>query len=236
MESVSIIIPAFNEKELLESTVLEAIETTSRLAFPCEFIIVDDGSTDGTALIADHLADLNKNITVLHHSSNRGLGAALISGFHKAKHNLITSIPADGQINPKDIALYYEAIQEADFVTSYRLNPSADPLYRRMLSRGLRIILFFIFGPTPRLELGRMFRREILERIKIRSDTAMANVELMIKAYRAGYRFKEIGVEFRPRKMGKSKVTKTTKIILVMIEIIKLRLSDDYRSLKGVRR
>jgi glycosyltransferase involved in cell wall biosynthesis len=235
MDSVSILIPAYNEKELLESTVLEALECMSRLAIPHEFIIIDDGSTDGTARIADILAAQNKNINVVHHSSNRGIGAALISGFQHARSDLIFSfLPADGQLDPRVIASYYKAIGDADIVTSIRSNPAKRRLYRRLLTGGMRIFLFLLFGPTPSLQLSCLFRREILNKIRISSNTHMANPELIIKANRAPYRFKEIGVDIRPRTMGKSKVTHISKIILVMIEMIKLRFSDDYRSLKAV--
>ena len=228
MNNVSIVIPAYNEEQTLKETVAEAAHVLSLLAIDYEIIMVNEGRRDETGRVAEALSKHYKNISVIHHPQNSGLGAALMTGFQQARYELLTSLPADGQINPLDIKIFLSAIEHADFVTTYRLRPYRS-LYRRFLSWGLRVFIVMLFGRIPRQKVGRMFRREILSKVNIISNTAMANMELIIKAYQLGYRFKEVGAEQRPRTKGKSKISHVRGIWRMVKEMIQLRLSDDYR-------
>ena len=86
------------------------------------------------------------------------------------------------------------------------------------------MMMKFLFGNFPRVEGGRMFRREILDNIELTSSTFLVNLELIMKAYGRGYRIKEIGIKLCPRLSGKSKVIRLHKILGVMLDMVKLRL------------
>lgn len=234
MKSVAVIIQAYNENESLSQTVLDVYTACQKLPCRFEIIIVDDGSTDGTAEHADRLVKMNPALRVIHHPVNKGMGAALKSGFEAAQSDFLTSVPADGQLNPEEIGKLLEAIQDADFVTTRRTRPYKQ-FSRRMLTRGLQAFMVCLFGFVPRQEAGRMFRREILEHLELTSTSAVLNLELIVKAHRLGYRFKEIPMELRERERGKTKIASAKGVGRMMRELWKLRWSRSYRSLKRIR-
>ena len=77
MNSISIVIPAYNESGLIEETVAEIIDCLSSLTVAYELIIVDDGSTDKTGEIAEKIALWYQHISVIHHRTNKGVGEVL---------------------------------------------------------------------------------------------------------------------------------------------------------------
>lgn len=232
--ALSVIVQAYNEHESVASTVGHIITACEDLRRPYEIIIVDDGSRDGTGETADELAAAHDRVQVIHHPTNLGMGAALKSGFLKATGEFVTSIPADGQLNPAELSHLLEAIQDADFVTTRRTRPY-QALSRRLLTRGLQGFMICLFGFVPRQEAGRMFRREILDHLEMTSTSAVLNLELIVKAHRLGYRFKEVPMELREREKGQSKIASTRGVLRMMRELLKLRCSKGYRSLKRVR-
>ncbi len=234
MESFAVIIQAYNENESLSDTVLKVVTACNKLPYRYEIIIVDDGSSDGTAETADRLVKADPNLKVIHHPVNMGMGAALKSGFEAATSDYLTSIPADGQLNPDELGRLLEAMKDADFVTTRRVRPYKQ-LSRRMLTRGLQAYMVCLFGFVPRQEAGRMFRREILQHIEMTSTSAVLNLELIVKAHRLGYRFKEIPMELLEREKGKTKIASAKGVWRMMRELLKLRLSKNYRSLKRIR-
>lgn len=221
--SLSVVVPAYNEADDLQPVVAELVEALEDIATDYEVIIVDDGSCDDTGQIADELAAANPRVRALHHQTNRGQGAALITGFSACSGEWITSISADGQIDPGDLRLFVGVLDEADFVTSYYLDRD-DGFQRRVLTWGLRTLMRLMFGKMPRLEGTRMFRRELLDTVGIQSRTGLANLEFVLKASRMGYRIKEVGIHCRPRLSGKSKVKNLRTIGRFLWEIFRLRL------------
>lgn len=234
MESLSVIVQAFNENESLAGTVLKTVTECDKLGRIYEVIIVDDGSRDGTGETADRLVSAHPRVSVIHHPTNMGMGAALKSGFAQATADLLTSIPADGQLNPAELSRLLEAMREADFVTTRRTRPY-QAWSRRLLTRGLQTFMICLFGFVPRQEAGRMFRRDILNHMDLTSTSAVLNLELIVKAHRLGYRFCEVPMELLEREKGQSKIASTRGVFRMMRELLKLRLSRGYRSLKRIQ-
>jgi len=107
----SVIVPAFNEEPGLRTVLDELV----RACHGAEIIVVDDGSTDGTARVAREFP-----VTVITHPINRGYGAALKSGIVAAKHDHIVFFDADGQHDPAYIQLMLDRLPEADLVIGER--------------------------------------------------------------------------------------------------------------------
>lgn len=232
---LSVVVCAYDEQESLEPVIGELTETLDGLVSRWEVIIVDDGSRDKTAEIADNLSERDPRVRVVHHKTNKGHGEALLSGFGASRGDWITSVPADGQANPRDFARFLPLLEEADLVTSYYVDRD-DGLRRTILSKGLRAILYALFGPVPRLEGSRFFRRELLDTIPLGSATFLVNLELVIQAHRQGYRIAQIGVHCRPRLAGETKTANSRTILKVARELLRLRLrihrTDGKRFLK----
>lgn len=228
-QAISVVMPAFNEEGLLETTVLEAWNVLSLTKKDFEIIIVDDGSTDQTGEIADRLALEFKGVSVLHHEVNLGVGAALRTGFQRAKYPFITSLPADGQLDPSDVAAMLHAMQDADVVLTQTSSERGKTLYRHILSLGFAVLTYCLFGPIPRQTAGLMFRREVLSGISLQHDSLMLNTELIIKAYQRNFRFKIIPGHVRPRRSGSSKIANLSQIKQIFNDMVRFRFSNEYR-------
>jgi dolichol-phosphate mannosyltransferase len=220
---VSVVVCAYDEAECLEQVIEELTQTLESLLPRWEVVMVDDGSRDGTAEIADRLAAEIPNIRAVHHATNRGHGEALLTGFRESRGEWITSVPGDGQANPEDLARFLPLLEDADMVTSYYLDRD-DGLKRTILSKGLRAVLHLLFGRIPRMEGSRFFRRKMLDTIPLGSATFLVNLELVIQAHRQGYRIAEVGAHCRPRIGGETKTANSRTVLKVLAEIFRLRL------------
>src|SRR5512140_504537 len=91
MGPLTVVIPAFNEERTLPAVIRELRDLLQPLAIEVEILVVDDGSTDGTARVASE-----SGARVIQHRSNRGYGAALKTGIAAATHDVTAIIDADG--------------------------------------------------------------------------------------------------------------------------------------------
>lgn len=190
MKTVAII-PAYNE----EKTIAEVLNGT-RL-FVDEIIVVDDGSSDRTAQIAK-----SKNVIVVSHVINRGLGAAIQTGFETAKKlkaDIVITLDADGQHDPSEISKFIQAInQGADVVIGSRmLNKGGMPWYRRVANWLGNIVTFFLFGAlvTDSQSGFRAFNRLALDKIKIKTNRMEVSSELIAESKANKLNIKEVSIK-----------------------------------------
>ena len=106
---ISIILPVYNEENNIKKVIDGVLDFFYKKSFPFEIIAVNDGSQDGTVgVLNDYLGQ--KNIIVVSHAKNLGYGAALRSGFNKARGDLIFFTDSDGQFAIEDINPFLEKI------------------------------------------------------------------------------------------------------------------------------
>lgn len=222
--SVSVVIYGVNEAENFAPVVLEAEEHLKKVTGHYQFILIDDGSTDNTLNILNDLKNKIPNrVKVITHPQRQGIGSCLKDGYTAADCDLVTFLPADGQIDPFDLQRLVNAIRDVDFVTTY-YETTDFPFIRRLMSAVVRMIVFAFFGPFPRIAGSYMFRREMLESITLDSDSFAINFEFVIKAYRKKFKFKELTTQSRARISGQSKVANFRTIRTVFCEILKMRM------------
>src|SRR5512137_1932449 len=99
--SLTVFYPAYNDSATVASLVIAAVQTASRLTPDFEVIVVNDGSADATAEIADELARLYKQVRIVHHPRNLGYGGALQTGFREATKEVIFYTDGDAQYDPR---------------------------------------------------------------------------------------------------------------------------------------
>lgn len=217
---------AYNEAASLAETVLEIHTELVRLAETFEVLIVDDGSSDGSAAIADTLAATLPSVRVLHHRVNLGLGGVYRTGFAEARGDLLTFFPADGQFAAALIPRYVAAIQDADMVLG-AIQARADSLAGRILSRAERLLLSALFRQFPPFQGILMFRRRLLEQTRLVSQGRGWTVlmELILRQARNGARIKNVVITVRERAHGKSKVNNLRSILSNLHQMLHLRLS-----------
>ncbi len=220
---VSVIIAAFNEAENLESVTSESLALLRQVTPVYEIIIVDDGSTDETGRISDHLAKSHETISAIHHGQNRGFGAALITGYANAKYDLVTPLPADGQIPPSELRKFVPLIANADMVIGLRPHRPYSG-YRKLLHVGMAGLTRLLFGRHHPPSAGScMFKQELFHKVRLVSTSGFANTEFPIKVAKHGYELATIPIRTVPRLSGQSKVANVRTICVTIWDMIKTR-------------
>jgi glycosyltransferase involved in cell wall biosynthesis len=227
--------PAHNEAENIELLVVEALAELPRLARTFEIICVDDGSTDGTAALADDLAANHPGIVrAVHHPVNRGYGAALRSGLAASRYPLVCFTDGDRQFRVADLSLLLDRLarppgrggdRTPDVVAGYRQR-RADATVRLVYARIYRLCLRLFFGLDVRdVDCAcKLFRREALEDIRLVSGGAFLSAELLIKLQARGYRIVEVGVPHYPRTAGRASGANPRVILRAVRDFWRLRL------------
>ncbi len=240
---LSYFFPAHNEEANLRGLVAEAIETLPGLAERWEIVIVNDGSRDATGAIADELAAANPGLVrAVHHPTNLGYGAALLSGFRASRHDLVAFTDGDRQFRVADVGRLTERLAAGDapdVVVGYRIK-RADPLIRTLYAKAYRVANLVWFGLRVRdVDCAcKLFRREALEGIAVESGGAFFSAELLIKLRSAGRTVVEVGVPHHPRTAGSPTGARPSVVFRAVRDFWLLRLrmwSDRDRALRRGR-
>lgn len=221
-ESISIFFPAYNEEKAIEKSVGAALEVAERLFIDYEVIVVDDGSRDRTGAIADRLAAADPKVRVVHHTVNRGYGAALRSGFAAARKELVFFTDGDGQFDLSELEKLLPLIVEADLAIGYRLK-RVDPPHRLLYARLYKLLISLLFGLWVKdIDCAfKLIRKDALRSLDLKSDGALISAELLIKAKKKGLRIKEVGVHHYSRQGGQPTGGKFSVAFKALLEIFK---------------
>lgn len=221
----SVVIPIKDEREnLLPLTgqLLKALESLNESKHaPFEIIYVDDGSTDGSASVLDHLASQHPEIRALHLDRNYGQTAAFDAGFRHARGNLVITMDGDLQYDPADIALLLPFIDQYDLVCGWRKHRH-DHLVRYLSSRTAYVIRNAIIHDGIR-DTGcslKVFRRTVVDRIPLfqgmhRFFPALAQMY--------GFTVAEVPVHHLPRVHGRSKYGIGNRLFSGLYDLIAVR-------------
>jgi glycosyltransferase involved in cell wall biosynthesis len=226
---LSYFFPAHNEEANVRELVEEALGTLPSLAEAFEIIVVNDGSRDATGAIADELAAAHPDVVrAVHHPTNLGYGAALLSGFQAARHELVAFTDGDRQFRVADLGRLTARLAEPDrpdVVVGYRIK-RADPLIRTIYARLYRFANRVWFGLKVRdVDCAcKLFRRAALDGIAVESGGAFLSAELLIKLRAAGRTIVEVGVPHHPRTAGSPTGAKPSVIFRAVRDFWLLRL------------
>ncbi|MCA8981204.1 MAG: glycosyltransferase family 2 protein [Planctomycetes bacterium] len=205
---VTIVVPAYNEQGGIAGVVERLCGLD--LGVPTSVLVVDDGSTDGTALELEKLSARFSRLKVVRHSYNQGYGAALKTGFAKAKTNVVVITDADGTYPEDRIADLLEAIDNgADMAIGARTGDNVNiPLVRRPAKAALRKLASFLAGtPIPDLNSGlRAFRREFVLRYRgILPQGFSFTTTITLAALTNHHPVEYVSIDYAPR-AGRSKI------------------------------
>ena len=208
MERISLtaFFPAYNDEHTIEKLVRVAVEEIGKITDDFEVVIVNDGSKDKTAEIADRLSLEMPRVRAVHHPHNLGYGAALITGFKTATKDLVFYTDGDAQYDPAEMELLWRQMQaDVDLVNGYKISRS-DPVHRIVIGRLYHYIVSILFGLTVRdVDCDfRLIRRNIFETLSLESQSGVICVEMAKKFEVAGFRMKEVPVSHYPRLHGRS--------------------------------
>ena len=223
-ESLSVFFPCYNEQDNLLPLVEEAHEVCRQLTDDFEIILVNDGSTDRTADLMEQLARQYPRLRTIHHPSNKGYGAALISGFSAAQKQIVFFSDADRQFRLAEMKRFWALIDRYDAVVGYR-KKRRDPFHRRLFGKGWTMLNQFLLGVRIRdMDCAfKMFHSYQIKELNLKSQSAMISPELICKLTRRRCRFKQLGVEHYPRQAGTQTCGQWRTIISSFRDLLKLR-------------
>ena len=225
---LSIVIPCYNERE----TILEIVKAVR--AAPVaqkEIIIVDDFSTDGTRdILKSEIAPLVDQI--VYHDFNQGKGAALRTGFQSAKGDIVVVQDADLEYDPQEYPTLMDPIvkNRADVVFGSRFmggQPHRVVYFWHMIGNKFLTLLSNMctnLNLTDMETCYKMFRREVIQAIKIEENRFGFEPEITAKVARGGYRIYEVGISYYGRTYAEGKKIGWRDGVRAIFAIIKYNL------------
>jgi glycosyltransferase involved in cell wall biosynthesis len=221
--SITIVVPVFNEEDSLPELHQEigcAMESTPDRAY--EVILVDDGSTDGSAAACRALQEADpEHVRVIVLRRNFGQTAAMAAGFDAAAGQIIVPMDADLQNDPGDIARLIDKLDEGyDVVSGWRAHRQDKALTRRLPSRLANMLISWVTGVHLH-DYGctlKAYRRDVVEHMNLYGELHRF---LPALASWAGAKVAELTVNHRPRRFGQSKygVDRTIRVLLDLITV-----------------
>lgn len=207
VNSLSVFLPAFNEEKNIAETVKKTLKVLQSLNLKnYELIVVDDGSSDQTPQVVLDLAKSNSKLRLVTHSVNQGYGAALKTGFKNSQYPWVAFIDADGQFDFSEITKFLDKTGQADLILGFRLKRS-DSFDRVVLTFGWKTIARILLGLKVRdYSCGfKLIKKEVFDNISpLETEEKVTQIELLVKAAKAGYKFTEVGVHHYPRVFGRA--------------------------------
>jgi glycosyltransferase involved in cell wall biosynthesis len=202
-QSVSFVLPAFNEEANIRSAIAAVTEIGERLFADHEVVVVNDGSQDGTEELVEKAIAEDPRIRIVNHAENRGYGEALRSGFIASTMDLVFLTDADLQFDVSELERFLPWIDRVDVVAGYRINRQ-DPFMRRVNAKAWNVLVRALFYvPVRDIDCAfKLFRRDVFDELDLLSIGAMVNTEMMVKIARSGVSIVELGVRHYPRRAG----------------------------------
>jgi len=222
--SLSVFFPCYNEEANVEHTTLAALKTCSRISEDFEVIIVNDGSKDRTAEIANRLAAEHPHVRAVHNNPNLGYGGALQRGFREATKTWVFYTDGDGQFDFEEIDKLLPLLEEYDIVSGYRLDRK-DSFVRKFNAFGWTTLVNVALGLWLRDIDGafKIYPRRLFDEIEMKSMGALIDAEVLARAKRLGYRVGQVGVHHYPRTAGEQSGANLKVIARAFKELFLLR-------------
>jgi len=220
---ISLLIPAFNEAEGVTKTAdkLQKVLAILRQNHDVEVIFVNDGSRDETESLLNSAFGNDTSVRVVSHEVNRGLGAAIRTGFSHVSGEIVITTDFDGTYDFETIPQILDRLiaDKVDIVTASPYHPDGAvegvPGYRLLFSFGASLLYRILVNRHIHTwtALFRAYRRPVIDQISFESDGFLAGTELLVNAIREGFTVSEFPTVLRVRTFGQSsiKIARVTK-------------------------
>lgn len=225
---LSVIIPVYNEVK----NIREIIKRVQSTRLSNEIIIVDDGSQDGTREVLQKL-DGKRKVRVVLHDKNQGKGAAVVTGMSAATGDILLIQDADLEYDPRDYPALLQPIKEelADVVYGSRFLGAAHRVamfWHQVANRLLTFMTNILYDSIlTDMETGyKVFRREVIEGMTIRSKRFNFEPEFTAKILKRKYRIFEVPITFNPRDYSEGKKIKLKDAFEAVWALLRYRFFD----------
>lgn len=222
---LSAFFPAYYDEKNIGKVVSKAVEVLESLNLKdYEITVIEDGSPDNTAQVADELAKLYPKVKVIHHEKNMGYGATLWEGFTTARFEYVFYTDGDNQFDLDELRKFVALIPYSDMVVGYRKKKQYST-YRKLTSFVYNFILRIAFD-IDFIDIDcafKIIKTDLFKKISVSTKDAFIDAEIIINASLLGYTFTEVGVSHLPRVGGLSTAARPSIIFRTIGEIISFR-------------
>jgi glycosyltransferase involved in cell wall biosynthesis len=200
---LSIVIPAYNERESLEALHRELDQVAQAHGYDLDIVFVDDGSTDGSWEVIRKLAEQDSRVRGIRFRRNFGKSAALSAGFQSASGDRVMTLDADLQDDPREIPRFLAMAGELDVVSGWK-QVRHDPWHKVLASRVFNALVSWLTGVRLHDHNCGMkcYRRDVLGEVRLYGELHRF---VPVLAAARGFSVGEIVIQHRPRKFGQSK-------------------------------
>jgi dolichol-phosphate mannosyltransferase len=222
VRSLSVIVTAMNEEGNLGPTVDSVLSVFTGQPWDYEVLIIDDGSADRTAAVAEALAAANPRVKVHRHPRNLGLDRAYLKGIELATKENIGWVAGNNMIPADALEAIYGSIGAADMILSY---PQVDPRRkrRRWVSRTFTMTLNLLFNVRLRYYTGPcVYRAELAKTLRPITQGSMIVPELVLRLIKAGESYIELPLQPKPRTSGRTKTFRPRNVASVVMSVFRL--------------
>lgn len=233
---LSIIVPAHNEADNITDTI---VRMERSLNFEHELIIVDDHSIDKTAELVTDLSKHYQNIRLVTNGLDKGFANAIKAGFSNAKGDIVIPVMGDLCDDLSTLKIMLDKIEDGyDVVCGARYIKGGARLggskLKGFLSCAAGWSIHFLLGiPTHDIANAfKMYRKKVIDNINIKSEMFEVSMEMLLKAYYAGFKITEVPTVWRERTKGKS----SFKVFKLLPDYLKLYLWAISKSLFRLKR
>jgi len=224
---ISVVIPIYNEKESIEKLYENLNEALSKMNLKYEVLLIDDGSIDGTFYELLKVHNKNKLFKIIRFRKNFGQTSAMSAGFNYAEGEVVVTLDADLQNDPRDIPVLLSKLNEGyDIVSGWRKNRKDKAITRRFPSIVANKIISMLTGVHLH-DYGctlKAYRKEVVKNINLYGE--MHRYIPAIASW-MGVKVAEVPVIHHSRKYGKSKVG-LSRMIKVILDIITVKFLLSY--------
>ena len=224
--SLTVVMAGLDEEASVANAVGRVVAALERWARHFEVLVIDDGSRDRMAEIAEAIAARDPRVRVLRNGCNLNYGRSLRRGLAEARGEWVLHEPMDLPLDPEEIEALSRAWDGADVVVVARHDRSAHSRWRRLTSWTNHLLLRLLFRPRAAdLNFVQFYRRAWVQGVRVRSTSpAFVTPELILRAERTGRRVREVSAAFRRRERGRAHFGRPRDILWTLRDMLGLRL------------
>lgn len=232
-QSITTMIPAYNEEEHIKETVLEASEVLKNLFKDYEIILINDNSTDKTGEIFAELEKTIPNVRLITNKKNLGLGHNYKIAVQLAKKDYFTWLAGDNQTYKGSFENILRNIGKADIIVGFTANSSVRSLYRRVISRAYTHLLNFLFSLNLQYyNAGAIYKTDFLKKMKMGTSSFAFQAEILIRALKMGHSYVEVPMYVRG-KDKKSSLFRFNNAVGILKTIVLLLFEVHIKGIKS---
>lgn len=230
LESLSVFFPIYNEVANLAPLIEVAEQVLPDLAKKYECLLINDGSNDGSAELAENLIEGKKHWRLISHPKNLGYGEVLKTGIREAKYQWLFFTDGDLQFDLGELSRFLAYTEKFSVIIGYRQERAEG--WRRSLNASLfKIYIDLLF----RLHVKdidcafKLIKTDLLKNLELNSGSAFTSSEILYRLKKTGVKFKELPVKHYPRRYGKASGANLKVIVKACYQALKTYLKIKFK-------